>query len=172
MTRKMWWTVVCVWMASSPAWAGSQFEAVRASCVEINCGGMEIRGIHQTSEPFLIQVFAAAGECLRLDVLDQTEDMALLLVAPAVNYGGISDDRDVGDFRPLFGLDPVPWTGWYTVAVSYFDYDNRKGRFTLNYGRYKGGNANCLPPPATAVQQLKSLSVVPTKVVSPAANSN
>jgi hypothetical protein len=131
---------------------------------------MNLRGIQTANEPFIIQVYARAGECLRLDVDSQTEDTALLLVAPAVNYGGISDDRDFdgGDTRPLFALDPVPWTGWYTVAISYFDFDNRSARFNLIYGRYFTGNPNCQPPPAVERQQLAPMADSLLKVKQPA----
>jgi hypothetical protein len=124
----------------------------------INCSGMTLRGIHQNSEPFIIQVYARAGECLRLDVSEQTADLVMAVLAPSVNFGAVVDDRDVGDFRPLVFVDPVPQTGWYTVAISYFDYDTVVARFELEYGRYPTGNENCVPPPATAANsQLEQL---------------
>ncbi len=173
MARKLCWVIAGALIATSSAWAGPQLESLRAGCTTINCGGMSIRGIHQRAEPFIVQVFAAVDECLRLDIDEQTEDMALVLISPSVNLAGINDDRDFvgGDFRPLFTLDPVPFTGWYTVVVSYFDLDNRVARFNLRYARYRGGNPNCLPPPAATAQTLQPLSSNPSKVAVPEASA-
>jgi len=152
MSHRHWLAATAASLATCVAWAGTHFDDQPSTCTAINCKAMTIRGVNQSNEPFLIQVFAKAGECLRLDVDTQTEDTALLLLAPAVNYFGLSDDRDFdgGDFRPAIGVDPVPWTGWYTVAISYYDYDDRPAKFNLIYGRYPSGNPNCQPPPTAA----------------------
>jgi hypothetical protein len=150
MLHKISSFIAMSFLTSTAAWAGSHFESPLSTCTTINCSGMTIRGQQQSSEPFVIQVYAREGECLRLDVSTQTEDTALLIVAPAVPNTGSSDD--VVGTRPIFGLDPVPITGWYTIAVSYFTYDPRISRFTLEYGRYNGGNLNCSQ--ATAAQSM------------------
>ena len=85
---------------------------------------------------------------MRLDVSSQTEDTELLLIAPAVGDNGYADD--VVGLRPVFGLDPVTRTGWWTVAISYVTFDDRIARFTLEYGRYPGGNLNCSQATATS----------------------
>lgn len=141
MLRKIGWITAVAFMTTTSAWAGGHFESALSSCTTINCAGMTIRGVHQANEPFVVQVYAREGECLRLDVSTQTEDTALTILAPSVLEFGIVDDTV--DTRPIFGLDPVPATGWYTVAISYFEYDPRIARFTLEYGRYRGGNLNC-----------------------------
>ncbi len=154
--------------ASNAAWAGAQLESTRSTCAPINCAGMTLRGIHQVNEPFMVQVFARAGECLRLDVSTQTADLAMVIIAPSVNFGQVSDDRDVGDTRPLLALDVLPWTGWYTVLVSPFDVDQTTARFTLEYGRYPGGNANCAPAPTAAGQSFQLMGGDGSKAFSPA----
>lgn len=118
-------------------------------------------------------MYAKAGECLRLDIYEQTEDMAMVVISPSVWDGFISDDRDfdAGDTRPLITWDALPWTGWYTVIVSYFDHDPRIGRFNLNYARYRGGNPNCPPPPSATAQQLQPLRGNTSKVAMPAAGA-
>jgi hypothetical protein len=141
MLSKFGLVTASVFLTSTAAWAGSHFESALSTCTTINCAGMTIRGQHQSNEPFVIQVYAREGECLRLDVSTQTEDTALRIVAPNALESGFSDD--VVDTRPIFGLDPVPGTGWYTIAISYFTYDPRIARFTLEYGRYNTGNLNC-----------------------------
>ncbi len=160
-------------MTCNLAWAGSQLESTRSSCGVINCAGMTVRGIHQANEPFVVQVYAREGECLRLDIDVQTEDMAILLLSPSVNFGLLNDDRDFagGDTRPLIATEPIPWTGWYTVVVSYFDLDKRVARFNLNYGRYPAGNLNCQPAPAASAQRFQPMGGDLSKAGMPAAGA-
>jgi hypothetical protein len=160
-------------LAANAAWAGTQVEDTVSNCSIPNCAAQSLRAVHQTNEPFVIQVFAAEGECLRLDVDSQTQDTAMLLASPAVHIVAASDDRDfdADDFRPLIFIDPIPATGWYTVAVSYFDWAPTVAKFVLKYGRYPSGNANCpVPPPATGAQ-LKQLGVDSSKVKAPKASA-
>ena len=60
--------IVIVVLTASVAWAGSQIESRVSSCDTTNCSGETIRGTHQAAEPFVTQIFARAGECLRLDL--------------------------------------------------------------------------------------------------------
>jgi hypothetical protein len=171
--RTLGWIAAAALISTSPAQAGSIVEAFAATCTGINCAGLTIRGIHQRTEPFLLQVFASEGECLRLDVDGQSDDTAMLLATPSVNFGVVSDDRDGvgGDLRPLIMVDPVPWTGWYTVAVSYFDFDNRRVKFNLKYGRYPSGNPNCTQDPTASAQQIRKFTETAPKAHAPAASS-
>ena len=160
MLNRIGLAIVTALITANVAWAGSQLESTRSACGVLNCAGTTFRGIYQATEPFVVQVFAREGECLRLDIDEQTEDMAMVVMSPSVWDAFISDDRDFdgGDTRPLIGWDLIPWTGWYTVIVSYFDHDPRLvGRFNLNYGRYPGGNVNCQMPAAATAQQLRLL---------------
>jgi hypothetical protein len=156
--------VVVGCLGVSAAWAGSQLEDTVSSCSGINCGAMILRGVHQTNEPFVVQVFATAGDCLRLDVDSQTQDMALTIVAPAASDAVTVDDRDDADLRPLFFQNEMPGTGWYTVVVGYYDYAPTQGKFILKYGRYPAGNANCTAVAASDAAQLKAPSPNPAKV--------
>ena len=132
-----------VLVATGVAWAGSQIESRISSCTSINCAGETIRGTHQTTEPFVTQIFARAGECLRLDVTQESEDTALRVVGPTVNVTFGNNNREAGDTRPLLRLDDLAATGWYTVLVSRQGAGNEVVRFRLDYGRYPGGNPNC-----------------------------
>jgi len=154
-------------LLAGAASAGAVFEDTVSTCTADNCAAITLRGVAQPNEPFVVQVYAAEGECLRLDVDSQTQDTALGLLGPSVFWGFIFDDRDFdgGDFRPLAVVDPVPWSGWYTVAISYFDFDNRLSKFTLKYGRYPGGNANCAVPAVAAAAQWNAAN--PAKQGSP-----
>lgn len=173
MSNKVSLVMAGALITASPAWAGSQIEDTTSACTGINCGAMALRGVVQTNEPFVIQVFAAEGECLRLDIDSQTQDLTMLVAFPSVNFGSISDDRDFegGDYRPLIQLDPLPWTGWYTVAVSYWDLANTSGKFILKYGRYPTGNPNCVGSVVPTAQQLKLQGGNPSKVAAPAARA-
>jgi hypothetical protein len=171
--RKLGWMATAALISTNPAQAGSMVEAFAATCTGINCAGLTIRGVHQRTEPFLLQVFASEGECLRLDVDGQSDDTTMLLATPSVNFGVVNDDRDFdgGDLRPLILVDPVPWSGWYTVAVSYFELDNRRVKFNLKYGRYPSGNPNCVQSPTATAQQIKRFTESAPKASTPAASS-
>jgi hypothetical protein len=156
-------------LAASAA-AGPQLESVVSGCGTLNCSGMTIRGIHQAREPFVVQIYARAGECLRLDVSDQTDDLAMFVLGPTVDIGGSNDDRDGTDLRPLIVQDPMPATGWYTVVISIFETVATTARFELEYGRYLTGNINCQSGAATT-QMLSPSSVNPAKASRPAALS-
>jgi hypothetical protein len=69
----------------------------------------------------------------------------MTLTWPSVIAGGtIADDRGGGDLRPLIVYNALEVTGWYTVIISLRDLANVTARFKLEYGRYPGGNRNCL----------------------------
>ena len=146
MTTKILLGIAVALSATGAAWAGSQIEARLSTCSTINCAGETIRGTHQATEPFVSQVFARAGECLRFDVSDETADTALRVVGPTVNVTFGNNNREAGDTRPLLRLNNLAATGWYTVLVSLQSGGNTVVRFKLDYGRYPGGNANCTGP--------------------------
>jgi hypothetical protein len=160
--------IITTVLTASAAWAGSQIESRVSSCDTTNCSGETIRGTHQAAEPFVTQIFARAGECLRLDVTEQSADVALLVAAPAVPSIVRNADRGAGDTRPLVMIDEIEWTGWYTVIVGFEDVGNTVVRFRLDYGRYPGGNNNCAAPAAAAAQRFERLVGDPAKVVAPA----
>jgi hypothetical protein len=137
-------------IASGAAWAGSQIESRISTCGSINCAGESIRGTHELTEPFVTQIFARAGECLRLDVTQESADTALRVVGPSVNFTAGNNNREAGDTRPLLRLDDLASTGWYTVLVSLQGAGNTVVRFRLDYGRYQGGNVNCTEIAATS----------------------
>ena len=160
--------VVAVAIAGA-AFAGSQIESRLSNCSAINCAGETIRVTHQAAEPFVSQLFARVGECLRVDVTQQSADTGLMLLSPLVPLAVASDDRSDADTRPLLMLDELPWTGWYTLVVGFEGTGNSVVRAKVDYGRYPGGNANCAPPTAAAAQKFDRLVGDPAKVVSPPA---
>jgi hypothetical protein len=143
MIKKVLWGIVMATLTSGMASAGSQIESLVSACSTINCAGQTILGTHQSTEPFVTQIFARAGECLRLDVSQQSADTALRVVGPTVNVTFGNNNRKASDTRPLLRLDELVATGWYTVLVSFQGAGSTLVRFRLDYGRYPGGNANC-----------------------------
>jgi hypothetical protein len=94
--------------------------------------------------PWVIQVFAAAGDCVRLNVSTTNFDSEIVTTAPG---GAVyRDDDSGGSLRPLVMIDPAPFTGWYTVQVAHWAGSPINADFTLKYGRYTSGNANCSSP--------------------------
>ena len=93
-----------------------------------------------------MQVFGAAGECLRLDVASQDIDLEVLVLSPDGTLWW-NDDRIPGvDRKPLVKISNTPRRGWYTVHISHYDGLPRYSNFVLNYGRYSAANLNCASP--------------------------
>jgi hypothetical protein len=142
MSSKIFLGIAAALLTASAS-AGSQIVSMVSTCSTINCDGATIRGTHQATEPFVSQIFARAGECLRLDVTEATADAALRVVGPSVTFTAGSSQRSAADTRPLLRLDNLASTGWYTVLVSLQGNGSGVVRFRLDYGRYPGGNVNC-----------------------------
>ena len=169
MSNKLCLGISAAVLATTAAWAGSQIESRLSACTATNCAGETIRVTHQATEPFVSQLYARTGECLRLDVTQQSANTAIFVVAPRGNAGATSTDRDPGvDERPLLMLDNLPWTGWYTVIVGFEGAGNTVVRARLDYGRYPGGNANCQPPVAAAAQEFERFGGDPAMPALPA----
>jgi hypothetical protein len=126
----------------------------------------------QISTVWTAEVFARDGECLRFDLTkpvapdDELRDFELVVIEP----NGVvfrNDDRSASDPRPLVKIAPAD-DGWYTVRVANsFGLGNVFGEtnnFTLLYGRYTRGNANCAnPTPEAAAMGLSGEEEKATK---------
>jgi hypothetical protein len=143
-----------VLFGASTALAGSEIYDGTNTCQQVNCAAVVLGGTIASFPPmpgrWSLEVRAAANECVRLDVTSQFPDLEMLVIGPA---GRIyrSDDRG-GDFCalcPLVKISPA-MTGEYTVSLTTQNGALTEGNFTLSYGRYDAGNANCDDPtPAT-----------------------
>jgi hypothetical protein len=131
-------------MAGSLIW-----DETVSSCTGINCSSLRLPGTVSVStpspEPWVLSLFAAAGECLRLDVVTQDNDLEMVVAAPDGTVF-VNDDRTGIDRRPLVAVPSAPVRGWYTVQIARFDGDDVVANFALAYGRYSARNANCSPP--------------------------
>jgi hypothetical protein len=118
-------------------------------CSGRNCGavafGATVNGYLHSAQAWLIQVYAAAGECLRVEVTAQDTDLELRVVSPDASRTWFNDDSGLAPcpLCPLFSRDSVRDDGWYTVQIGEYGGASVQAGFTLAYGRYKAGNPNC-----------------------------
>lgn len=93
------------------------------------------------SQPWTAELYAGAGQCLRLFVTSTAFDSELTVVAP--NGTVYRDDDSGGSLRPLVKVASAPIRGWYTVQVASYSGAPTNANFTLLYGTYTAGNPNC-----------------------------
>jgi hypothetical protein len=126
------------------------YEQPLNTCTTLNCNAVVLNGISLknafgNSISYTSQVFASAGECIRLDVFSESADMKMVLVSPS---GAVwrNDDRSPGDLRPLITAQ-ADVNGYYTVQINFYDGNqatNTLQTFSLAYGRYAvGTSTNC-----------------------------
>ncbi|MFO1071067.1 MAG: hypothetical protein U1E14_21335 [Geminicoccaceae bacterium] len=136
---------------AAPSRAGSLvFDDSVSACTGTNCSSVRIPGtvgnpspnsLSENAEPFILQVFAAQGECLRLDVTAQDRDLYLVAVSPRGTLWK-NESRAATDSRPLLKIASAPERGWYTVHIG-VQTATLYSNFILSYGRYNAGNPNC-----------------------------
>ncbi len=135
---------IAILMPFAPGRASSLLTDPLSSCTTINCGAMTLPGNVRQQVPFVVQVFAAEGECLRLDVTMASADLAMVVSSVDPLFYYYNDDRATGANRPLLMIDPVDATGWHTVHINHYSGDAIDASFTLRYGRYPAGSVNCV----------------------------
>jgi hypothetical protein len=121
----------------------------RTNCVGPVLNGISMKNINGDSISFTTQVFADAGECVRLDVTNEDVPMKMVLVSPSGTFWP-NDGRTAADPRPLI-MARADVRGYYTVQINVSPKSqqpvNSLQGFTLDYGRYVYGNAfNCPSP--------------------------
>src|SRR5262245_6814544 len=118
------------------------------------------------AEAWTVEVFAFAGECLRLGVLSSSAgDLTLGAAAPnALTY--FRDDDSGAGLNPLVKIQPTPFSGWYSVNIGSFGaQQNLYSDFTIAIGRYNNGNPNCTAPtPPSSVQRGGAKAQTPSSV--------
>jgi hypothetical protein len=136
-------------LASTHAGAATNmFDATVSTATKLDATAVTLNGtLHDTngnSQPWTTQVYAQAGECLRLFVTSTSFDAKLEVIAPDGEV--FRDDDSGGSLRPLVKIASAPNFGWYTVQVAQFDGTPLTADFTMKYGRYNNGNPNCATP--------------------------
>ncbi|NTU41986.1 MAG: hypothetical protein HGA78_02830 [Nitrospirales bacterium] len=133
--------------AVSSAFAGSNIWTPQATCTTNNCQSLKLGGTimsfgSEDAASWTANLFAAQGECLRLDVTTADDDLEIVVVAPN-GYVYRNDDRSSSNNLPLVRISSAPISGYYTVHVSTWDGYPVDVDFILKYGRYNSGNPNC-----------------------------
>ncbi len=158
---------------ASEAFAGGEIFDPTVDATSVANGGAVIINATVKSFPpsagrWVAEVFAGAGECLRLAVTSQFADLEIVVVAP--NGSAFRDDDGGGALRPLVKIRGTPNNGWYTVSIGHFNGGAVTGNFTLAYGRYNSANANCNTPtvPRAALAEVAEAAKAPTPAAAPA----
>jgi len=155
-------------LAASHAGATIMYDPSVSTATGIGASSVTINGsmtdIPDFTEPWVGELYAQAGECVRLAVITTLFDSELTVAAP--NGTVFRDDDSGGDLKPLVRIASAPVTGWYTVQVAHFSGVPVSANFTLKYARYNGGNPNCAV--ATAPLVLPNGAAEPMKAVAPA----
>ena len=96
------------------------------------------------SQPWVAELYAGIGECVRFFVTTTAFDAKLTVITP--NGTIFRDDDSGGSLRPLVEINGAPVSGWYTVQVGHFAGQPQNANFALLYGRYNVNNPNCGTP--------------------------
>jgi hypothetical protein len=135
---------------SSSVSSAQIFDDSVSSCTGGNCSSLRLPGTVLSFGPsanaWVENLFAAPGECVRLDIASQGADLEMTVVAPNGSVFRNDDRAGASDRRPLVKIGSAPNNGWYTVHLARFDGGAVNANFVLLYGRYNGGNPNCLNP--------------------------
>jgi hypothetical protein len=107
--------------------------------------------------PWTAEIYATAGQCLRLFVPSQgTTDLKTTVVAP--NGAVFRDDDGGGSNRPLVKINGTPNTGWYTVTINQYNGLAVTGDFSLNIQRLNLNSAGCVPGTAPALASASAVA--------------
>ena len=132
-------------LAAQAAGAMNLFAPTVSNSGTLDGGSIDLAGtLHDpgaNARPWVGQLYAGEGECLRLAVTTNAFDAKLTVFAPT---GAVyRDDDGNGDLRPLVKIASAPASGWYTVQLAQFNGAPVNQPFHMLYGRYIGGNINC-----------------------------
>lgn len=144
-------TIMVLALSTGPALAGPKiFDSGPSTCGTVNCGASLLSGTYthdqnSNADPFVMQVFTAGGECLRIDVLSEGTDLEAVLVGPDGRVWRV-DDRP-GSLLPLIkAITTAGVRGWCTLQLSHFAGSGVNADFTVAIGRYNAANINCASP--------------------------
>jgi hypothetical protein len=141
-----------------PAQANNLFDG-HDTCTTINCGTLAIEGRILTYRdangtptaalPWSGMVYAAEGECLRLDIVARFGTTGPLLIqvqGPSFHRYNTYHVSPSCSSCPLVKVDPAPHSGWYSIVVRPVGGSWNDASFRLHIGRYNSGNPNCASP--------------------------
>ena len=143
----------CLLLQATSAFA-FQLAPGQQTCTTLNCGSLNLPGRingHPTSpaiaNPWVGQIGALAGGCMRFHVITQAHDLAMSVVAP----NGQVFTNDSGGVAACPACPRVvvanSQNGYYTVVISQRSGVAVEANFLLRAGFYSSGNApNCSSP--------------------------
>ena len=142
--------VLGVALMGGTAWA-TELIAPASSSTTINGGAASVQGTTMQgpgAHPWVAQIQAPAGRCLRLAVTVEGSDLGMQVAAPSVFTAFRNDDAFVGSCIrcPVVKIGSTPNAGFYTVSINFFDGAANTTPFTLRYAHYPVGNPNCAAP--------------------------
>jgi hypothetical protein len=166
----------CAFSAGS-AMAGARiWDNTVSTCTTTNCSSLTIPGTvtnpASNNDPFTIQVFASANQCVRLDLTSSVQgvDLETTVTAPNGSIYRNDDGSGGGVFNnPLVKINPTPSSGWYTVTINNWAGTASYADFVLAYGRYSVNNANCSSAtvPAFAASPAMKMESINEPVLTP-----
>ena len=123
------------------AWAGPKLYSVGTTVMTIN--GTIATNQFQNRDPFSIELFSDANQCLRIAVTAQGTDLEATLTAP----GGRTwqDDDSNGSNRPLIkAITNV--RGWHVLTISHWSGASVDADFTFTVQRMSPSASGCASP--------------------------
>jgi hypothetical protein len=160
-------------LAAGQASATNLFNPVVSTTSVIDGASRELDGtLNDTganSQPWVAELYAGVGECVRFFVSTTAFDAKLTVITP--NGTIFRDDDSGGSLRPLVEINGAPVSGWYTVQVAHFAGQPQNANFALLYGRYNFNNPNCATPtfPLARVNEGALAAKEPAAAAEPAA---
>ena len=143
--------VLGVALMGGTAWA-TELIAPASTSTTLNGGTATVQGTTFQSgvnaRPWVTQIHAPAGRCLRLAVTAEGSDLGMQVATPTVFTAFRNDDGFVGScgLCPVVKIANTPDDGWYTVSINFFTGAASTTNFTLRYAHYPLGNPNCSTP--------------------------
>lgn len=126
---------------TGPASAGSKLVPFFGSVMTFN--GTTETTANNNVDPFVVQLFSAGNECLRIAVTSQGTDLEATLVSPDGRTW--RDDDGNGSLRPLVKAITVT-RGWHILRLSHYNGAAVNADFTVQVLRTTSTNLQCSPP--------------------------
>ena len=106
-------------LSAGSAWAGPKLVPLFGTTFRVNglVGDSSNVGADRNRDPFVVQLFSAGNECLRIAGVTQDADLEATLISPTGRTW--QNDDGNGLLRPLIkAITDV--RGWYTFQMSHF----------------------------------------------------
>lgn len=127
-------------LSTASAWAGPKLVPLFGTNFRVN--GLVGDSSNQNRDPFVVQLFSAGNECLRIAGVTQGADLEATLTSPTGRIW--QDDDGNGSQRPLIkAITDV--RGWYTFQMSHFSTGVVNADFSVDLLRTTSTSASCNP---------------------------